>query len=357
MSVLIRNRKLKSGNLSYYLDIHHNGERWREFLKITIYKNDQDKYEKKKIIETIRAQRELEILTDQTDYIPKHIKKINFFDFADNFLENYRYRDIRIVESSVNKFKEFTNNQQLSISQITSNKMEGFKDYLIYDASLSGETPHNYFTRFKKILKAAKLNGYINEMPTDDIRFSNPNKEDTLKKQVLDINELQILAQTFCGNNDVKKAFLFACYTSLGLAELRDLKWKNIKNKRLEISRKKTGELINNRLNPVALKIIGEKDINDNYIFDLQSISDNAVNKNIKNWVKRAEVDKHITFYCARHTFACLLLMNGANLKTVADAMGHSSTKSTLKYLNYVQKLQDKAIDNIPSIEFENKLN
>ncbi len=42
--------------------------------------------------------------------------------------------------------------------------------------------------------------------------------------------------------------------------------------------------------------------------------------------------------------------MNGANLKTVADAMGHSSTKSTLKYLNIINKLQDEAIDNLPSI-------
>jgi len=353
MSVIIRNRELKSGLLSYYLDIHHNGERWREFIKIKIYSNDPDRNEKKKIIERIRAHRELEILTDQTDYIPKHIKKINFFAFADDFIKKYRYRDIRIVENSIKKFKNYSKNSQLSISQITTNKMEEFKDYLIHDAGLSGETPHNYFTRFKKILKAAKLKGYINEMPTDDIRFSNPTKEDTLKKQVLNIEELQILAQTFCGNEDVKKAFLFACYTSLGLAEIRELKWKNIINNRLETHRKKTGELINNRLNLTALELIGEQKYSNDYIFKLQSISDNAVNKDLKNWVKRAKIIKHITFYCARHTFACLLLLNGANLKTVADAMGHSSTKSTLKYLNYVQKLQDEAIDNLPALQFK----
>lgn len=353
MSVVIRNRKLKSGRLSYYLDIHHNGERWREFLKIKIYSNDSDRNEKKKIIERIRAHRELEILTDQTNYIPNHIKRINFFVFADDFLKKYRYRDIKIVRSSVKKFKKFTKNSQLSISQITSNKMEGFKDYLIHDAGLSGETPHNYFTRFKKILKAAKIKGYINEMPTIDIRFSNSSKEDTLKKQVLDIDELQILAQTYCGNEDVKKAFLFACYTSLGLAEIRELKWENIRNNRLETHRKKTDALINNRLNSTALELLGEQKYNKSYIFKLQSISDNAVNKNIKNWVKRAKIDKHITFYCGRHTFACLLLLNGANLKTVADAMGHSSTKSTLKYLNYVHKLQDEVIDNLPIIELK----
>ena len=43
--------------------------------------------------------------------------------------------------------------------------------------------------------------------------------------------------------------------------------------------------------------------------------------------------------------------MNGANLKSVADAMGHSTTKNTLKYLNHVERLKDEATSNLPDIE------
>lgn len=114
-----------------------------------------------------------------------------------------------------------------------------------------------------------------------------------------------------------------------------------------------TGEEINNRLTPTALSFLGERGSRNSYIFNLQNLSQTSVNKDIRYWVQRAKIDKHITFYCGRHTFACLLLMAGANLKTVADAMGHTSTKSTLKYLNYVQKLQDDAIDRLPEIEFQ----
>lgn len=351
MSVKLRFRESKSGNKSYYMDIHHNGERWREFIKVNVLNRDTAKNEKLRIIEKIRLNRELQLLSDDTGYIPQQFKKLNFFIFADEYLKTYRNKDFRIIANSVQKFKESTNNPKLQISQITPSIMESFKNYLIYDAGLSGETPHNYFTRFKKILKAAKIKGYLKAIPTEDIRFSNPNKDDKIRKQVLNTEELQKLATTWCGNDEVKRAFLLACYSSLGLAEIRDLKWGNIKKNRLITKRKKTGELINNRLNLTALKILGEPKKRSDYIFNLQSISDNAVNKGIKNWSKRANLDKHITFYCARHTFACLLLLNGANLKTVADAMGHSSTKSTLKYLNYIQKLQDEAIDNLPSIE------
>ena len=239
MSVKLRFRKLKTGKKSYYLDIHHNGERWREFLKINIGGEDTAKNEKKKIIERIRINRELELLSDVIDHIPRHLKNLNFFVFAEDYLKNYRNRDGRIISNAITKFKESTNNPRLTISQITPNIMETFKDYLIHDAGLSGETPHNYFTRFKKVLKAAKIKGYLKTMPTEDIRFSNPNKDDSIKKQVLNAEELQILAATMCGNEEVKKAFLLASYTSLGLAEIRDLKWNNISQGRLITKRKK----------------------------------------------------------------------------------------------------------------------
>ena len=354
MAVKLRYRNLKSGKRTYYLDIHHNGKRWREFLKVIISPYDVAKNEKKKIIEKIRVNRELELLSEDIDHIPMHYRKLDFFVFAEDYLNHYRKQDGRMIEGSIKKFKKFLQSSKLPISNITPSIMERFKDHLIYDAGLTGETPHNYFTRFKKVLKAAKIKGYLKEMPTEHIRFTNPNKNDTIKKQVVDAEELQQLANTMCGNNEVKKAFLFACYTSLGLAEIRYLKWSNIKNGRLITNRKKTGEIINNRLNLTALKIIGERKENYEFIFDLQSLSVSSVNKDIKYWSERANIDKHLTFYCARHTFACLLLMNGANLKTVADAMGHRSTRSTLKYLNYVQKLQDEAIDKLPSLELSN---
>lgn len=352
MSVKLRTKNLAKGVKRYYLDIYHNKERSYQFLDIKIAPGDVKRNEKKRLAENIRANKELEIISLGTSYQPEHLKDLNFTVFADNFILNYKYKDIRIVANAVTKFREATDDKKLKISQLTPSVMETYKSYLIHEAGLSGETAHNYFTRFKKVLRNAKIKGYIKSMPTDDIRFINPNKEDKLSKDVLIAEELQLLANAHCGNNDVKRAFLFCCYTSLGMAEIRKLKWKNIKNNRLETKREKTGGLINNRLNTVAIELIGERKSKEDYVFNLQIISDNAVNKNLRYWVNRTQIDKHLTFYCARHTFACLLLMNGANLKTVADAMGHSSTKSTLKYLNHVQKLQDNAIDNLPSITF-----
>ena len=73
--------------------------------------------------------------------------------------------------------------------------------------------------------------------------------------------------------------------------------------------------------------------------------------QNLRNWAKKAGIKKKVTGYVGRHSFACLLLTNGANLKSVADALGHTNIKTTLKYLNHVEKLKDNAINNIPDIE------
>ncbi|EAQ39525.1 phage integrase family protein [Dokdonia sp. MED134] len=357
MSVKLRTKKLKNGGKSYYLDIYHNGQRSYEFLGIkTVSKGvnkdtTESRKEKQRIAEARAAQKEIELISGGSNYIPRHIQRINFFDFSEIYLKEYLKKDGRMIYAAVEKFREFTGNDKLKIIDITPDLMQRFYDFLIHKAGLSGETPHNYITRFKKLLKSAKNKGIIKEVPTADIRFSNPNKGDTLSKEVLDIDEIKVLYNTYCGNDVVKRAFIFCCYTGLGLAEIRKLKWGHIKKNRLVIQRSKTDSKIDNELSKQTLSLLGKRKLNDNLVFDLKGISDTAVNKNLKNWLRRADIEKKITFYCARHSFAVLLLLNGANLKSVADAMGHSSTKTTLKYLNHVDRLKDEAINNLPSFK------
>lgn len=360
MSVKLRERKLSKGAIKFYLDIYSNGQRVYEFLDVKIEPSDSKsvKDEKKSIANLIRSNRELELLTASTNYIPKHLKSINFFDFAESFVLEYNKKDVRMIEASLKRFKTFVDNPRLKLSDISHLTMVGFMNYLNDKSGLSGETPHNYFTRFKKILKDAELKNLIRDNPTKNIKFQKKTGGgDELKKQILTSDELQILANTQCGNEELRKAFLFACYTGLGYAEIKKLKWKNIKNDRLTTRREKTNQKIEIKLKDALLRLIGDKTTNEDLIFSLigengKPISDNGINKCLKNWVKRAKIDKHITFYCGRHTFATQLLKYGANLKTVADALGHTDTKHTIKYLNYIDSLKDDAVDNLPELTF-----
>lgn len=357
MNIKLRERKLSKGVIRYYLDIYYNSKRSYEFLDIKIFPNDtkETRNEKKKIAELIRSNKEIELLTSTTKYIPKHLKNVHFFDFAENYLKNYKKKDVRMLYSAQAHFKSYIKTSNITINEITVSIMIGFKDYLNNEAGLNGETPHNYFTRFKKILKFAELQGLIKDNPTSNIKFQKKVSNDVLKKQVLNTEEIRTLAKTHCGNSEVKKAFLFACYTGLGLAEINALKWQNIVKDKLITKREKTEQKVEIRLKPEILGLLGEKQSKNTSIFNLKNenskyLSTNAINKCLKNWVNRADIEKHITFYCARHTFATQLLLHKSNLKTVADLLGQTSTRSTIKYVNHTDALKEEAINNLPNL-------
>lgn len=359
MSVKLREKKIKNGK-SYYLDIYHEGERSYEFLDIKVLKSDSSlkRKEQKAIAEAIRDQKSIELSAEGTVYTPRHIKNADLIAYCENYLNNYPKKDVRMIKYSIEKFKDFLKAERLlsrsgtfRVRLLTPNVAKKFKDYLVSDESgLTGETPLNYLSRFKKVIRHGKSQGLFKKDPFENITFSKKETQrGTLKKNVLTVDELRDLASIECANAEVKRAFLFACYTGLGIAEIKVLKWSNIQNERLMTKRQKTNAEVNIKLSAGAIKLLGDKKTSNELVFDI-SISDTAINKNLRSWVKKAKIDKHITFYCGRHTYAVLLLNNNTNLKTVADALAHKSTQHTIKYLNYVNSLKDKATGNLPEI-------
>lgn len=359
MKITLREKVLKDNSKSYYLDIYINGKRTYEFLNIRVHPQDSQVLKKEKITAAnlLRSQREIEIISSNTNYIPRHKRRVNFLSFYASYIEAYQKRDHRMIRHSFNKFLDFLRykkllNKQLilQVENVTPSLCEDFRDYLISDlAGLSGETPQNYFHRFKKVLKYATKEGLFYKNPAEGVVFKKSDLKSNLRKQILTAEELVLLSRTTCGNEELKRAFLFACHTGLGFAEIKKLKGSNIKNDRLIITRQKTNVVVNIKLSKSALALLGIKKKNEELIFDL-NISETAVNKNLNRWMQKAKIDKHITFYCARHSYAVLLLKNGANLKSVSEAMGQTSTTHTIKYLNFVDSLKDEATSNLPDI-------
>ncbi|MCH5233712.1 MAG: tyrosine-type recombinase/integrase [Muribaculaceae bacterium] len=73
--------------------------------------------------------------------------------------------------------------------------------------------------------------------------------------------------------------------------------------------------------------------------------------KALRHWTKRAGIEKHITWHCARHSFAVNILNSGANIKTVASLLGHSGLKHIEKYTRAVDSLKEAAINSLPDFK------
>ena len=61
-------------------------------------------------------------------------------------------------------------------------------------------------------------------------------------------------------------------------------------------------------------------------------------------------INKHVTFHVARHTFATLILTQGADINTVCKLLGHSDVSVTQIYAKVIDKKKKEAthlLDNV----------
>ncbi len=358
MGVKLRFRTLQNGDRRYYLDIWHNDQRWREFLQAKIKKSgylDRSQKELKHLLEQIRNQREQELLAGDFHLTPSFKQRINFSDYFKRYAEHYPKKDKRKILGAYQQYLKHFGSKPIFPNQINQVACETFKDHLTRE--FRGETPHTYFTAFRKVIRQAIKEGFVKSDPTKGIRVSKG--EQVLLKDVLTMDELQLLANTYCGNDQVKRAFLVCCFTGMGYTDITQMRWSQVKEGEISYHRaklkSKNGAKVSIPVKSFVTYLCGDRRKPKEKVFDLPS--ENGSNKAIKHWIKRAGIDKHITFYCARHTFGCNLMLEGnANERTVADLLGHSSLEYVIRYTRHADELKAKAVERIPELKFENKL-
>jgi site-specific recombinase XerD len=62
------------------------------------------------------------------------------------------------------------------------------------------------------------------------------------------------------------------------------------------------------------------------------------INKYVKQIAKEVEINKDVTTYYARHSFAAVLKRSGAKIEMISELLGHSSVNVTESYLDSFEK-------------------
>lgn len=382
----LKKKELSDGNLALYLDFYlgrvnvtdevtgevkSKVQRKREFLHLTLLASPRTPMERKQNKETlelarkIRYEKEQEMLQRVEGYRLSRNRNINFLDFFQSYIDRYTKKDIRMLQIAFNRFRDFLrdtpeyNKYRLSIKpgQITKDMIEDFTDYL--QSRSRGEGARSLYARFKKVIKYAVEHDVMMKNPCTGISIKVDDNQ--LRKEILSLDEIQLLMNTRSENENhqIRDAFIFCLYTGMRFCDVKALTYENIDypNKLLKFEQIKTqGHSANSGvvipLNDGLLRLIGQpqdKTDRSELVFKLPSYE--MCIKSLKRWVKKAGINKNISWHCARHSFAVNILNNGANIKTVSSLLGHSSLQMTEKYVHAIDKLKQDAINSLPELK------
>ena len=302
-------------------------DRRKEFLSLYILPNPRTPREREQNritleeAQVIRARKEEEFRSTCMGYKVKTTRYKNFFDWFDIYISNYSKADIVHITRSKVQFQEFLREKypffgnSIKPEQITKDMIREFVTYL--QGKFKGEGPHTVFQRFKKVIKAAVDETVMAKNPCLNVICKIDTH--TLRKEVLSKEEIQQLLSTdYSGlNAEVCRAFIFSLYTGVRYCDVCQLRFSNIDyaNKMLLFEQMKTkGRSSNSHveipLSDGLLSLIGVRPRTDEFIFNLPS--NTMCLQVLRHWVERAGIDKHITWHCARHSFATLMLANGS---------------------------------------------
>lgn len=388
--VRLRFKKCRNGEQSIYLDLYQDGQRAYEFLKDENNKAlrllpligtpDEIKAIKSRNqqimlrAEAIRIEREKGVI--ELGKVEKKVTSLGKMLLKDWLV---RYRDLISVLVGIARQKQVENLEfhlknwlggkynTVQMQHLTTDLIREFLRHLrnykrqskmnpdeVY--TLSANSIYEVFSSLKSCLGRAFREGIIQKNPIDGMKDNGElPKHPTVQRVFLTIEEVTALIQTPCRREDVKRAFLLACFCGLRISDITKLRWNEIihdgKYLRLELTMTKTKDPISMKLNEQALMWLPEKEsaLPSDKVFPNLPTPLN-IGKILTKWGNDAGIQKKFTFHSARHSFGTLMINNGVDIYTVSKLLGHRSLQTTRIYAELVNKAKDDAVDTLSGI-------
>ncbi len=370
--VKLRRKAISGGRNTLFLDIYppvphpDTGKLTRKYyLKVFLYSKPRTELERfhnnetLQLAETQRAIRQVDVQNLRFGFLSQRKMKGDFVAFFEG------EKDKRTNKSNSHNwrmaiayFKKFAGEKVL-FPQLNETFSEEFADYLLSAPSIGRanrpiqtNTAVSYFAKYKASLKQAFKKGFLPINLGEIIDSISP--KDT-HREFLFFDELQQLADTPCKSEIVKRASLFSVLTGLRFSDINTLDWSELRgfsgNYYIQFSIDKTDRAEFLPIPDQAYELLGEK--SEGKVF--KGLKYHLVDKLLPDWIKAAGITKHITFHCFRHTFATLQLLLGTDIVTVSKLLGHKDIKTTMIYVNIVDKLKRDASHRI-KLNFKGEL-
>ena len=265
-----------------------------------------------------------------------NMKSLIGIEYSYGSYKNYKTTLKHLIKYINTKY----NANDIFLNKINYDFIYNFSQFLLLHTECNHNGMMKHIQRFKKITNFCIKNNYITNDPFAGFKIS------FKKSNRVYINKQELHTLKNITLNDslskVRDIFLFACYTGLSYIDLYNLSLKNIRKgydnlQWVYVKRHKTNIPSNIPILPPAFSILKKykKQKNINRIFPM--ISNQKMNKALKEIAHLCNFNKKLTFHSARHTFATTVtLTNGVPIETVSKMLGHNNIKTTQLYARVI---------------------
>lgn len=348
-TITLREKELKGGRKSLYLDIYENGQRRYEVLKLYLYPETNDTVkaqnrETRKFAEVVRGKRLVEAQNTAFGFAQRR-DKVLLLPAFEKFRKGRNTNIYGVLSSHLHNICP----ESMKVAQINERWVANFVRYL-RGRGVSDNSIAEYIALFRVFWGWCVKKGIVSGNPFEGVELNTQQAE----REYLTIDELQQLANTPTKFR-VREPFLFSCFTGLRWSDVVRLKWGDVEQfgerTRIRYRQKKTKEQEYMDLNAQAVALMGERKEDYAPIFEVGYIGNSGnINLQLRKWAKSAGIKKHLTFHCARHTFATMLLTLGTDIYVVSKLLGHTDISTTQIYAKIVDKRKQEAVDRIPQL-------
>lgn len=345
-TITLREKQLSDGRKSLYLDIYENGQRRYEFLKLYILPETNDTIRKKNrdtrtFAEIVRGKRIVEAQNAVFGFITKHDKALLL-----PLYEKFANGRNSSIYATLGSHLCARCSESMKVAQINERWVVDFMRYL-RGRNLADNTLVEYINALRSFWRWCVKKNIANGNPFEVVELHKQNGI----REYLTIEELQTLINTPTKYR-VRELFLFSCLTGLRWSDVVALRWCDVEEfggrTRIRFTQQKTKAHEYMYLNAQAVALMGARGEDAEKIF--RHHSKTSSNYQLTKWVQSAGIKKHITFHCARHTFATMLLTLDTDIYTVSKLLGHSNIATTQIYAKIVDKKKQEAVDKIPQM-------
>lgn len=245
-------------------------------------------------------------------------------------------------ESVMNKLKEFQ--EKIIFSEIDESFIQRFRGWLKKNKNNGAGTISSNLTVFKTYLSRAVKKKLINTHPFAGV----PIPRSRAEKSFLDDDEIKKMVALYkknilpAGSQKALRHFLFSITTGLRISDVKAIQMEHIVKNILVFLPKKTKnrkhQVIRVPLSSLAKELIKDESPHRIHGPVFTMLSEYGTNRCIKDIAKMLEINKHISFHTARHTFATYFLRKTKNLMALKELLGHSDLREVMVYAHILME-------------------